>query len=120
MFLEGSEMFISAILASRMKINTLNYDTDLENIHLKLPVSPFWSLFEFSKKNLVWGIYSKYFSNWSDVKNSPDLNVLERVLIAVKFLLKNIEKQKSYPRFPKKLRHLQVSKSPPMDCEAVL
>ena len=50
MFLEGSEMFISAILASRMKINTLKYDTDLENIHLKLPVSPFWSLFEFSKK----------------------------------------------------------------------
>ena len=50
MFLEGSEMFISAILASRMKIKALNYDADLENIHLKLPVSPFWSLFEFSKK----------------------------------------------------------------------
>ena len=41
------------------------------------------------------------FSNWSDFKNSPDLNVLERVLIAVKFLSKNIEKQKSYPRFSK-------------------
>ena len=48
------------------------------------------------------GMYSKYFSNWSDVRNFPDLNVLERVLIAVKFLSTNIEKQKSYPRFPKK------------------
>ena len=35
------------------------------------------------------------------LKTHPDLNVLERVLIAVKFLSKNIEKQKSYPRFSK-------------------
>ena len=41
MFLEGSETFISAILASRMKIKVLNYDVDLENIHLKLPVPIF-------------------------------------------------------------------------------
>ena len=53
------------------------------------------------QKILFWGIYSKYFSNWSDVKNSPDLNVLERVLITVKFLSKNIEKQKSYLIFSK-------------------
>ena len=61
MFLEGSEMFISAILASRMKINTLNYDTDLENIHLKLPVSPFWSLFEFSKKYSLGNLFKIFF-----------------------------------------------------------
>ena len=30
MFLEGSETFISAILASRVKIRVLNYDADLE------------------------------------------------------------------------------------------
>ena len=48
MFLEGSETFISAILASRMKIKVLNYYVDLENIHLKFPVPIFWSLF-FSK-----------------------------------------------------------------------
>ena len=41
MFLEGSETFISAILASRMKIKLLNYDVDLENIHLKIPVPIF-------------------------------------------------------------------------------
>ena len=58
MFLEGSETFISAILASRMKIKVLNYDADLENIHLKLPVSTFWSLFEFSK-NIILGNLSK-------------------------------------------------------------
>ena len=30
MFLEGSETFISAILASRVKIKVLDYDADLE------------------------------------------------------------------------------------------
>ena len=30
MFLGGSETFISAILASRVKIRVLNYDADLE------------------------------------------------------------------------------------------
>ena len=84
MFLEGSETFISAILASRMKIKALNYDADLENIHLKLPVSPFWSLFEFSKKNYfgesiqhifqtgrmlktprIWTYWNEYWSQWN-------------------------------------------------------
>ena len=60
MLLEGSETFISAILASRMKIKVLNYDADLENIHLKLPVSTFWLLFEFSK-NIILGNLSKIF-----------------------------------------------------------
>ena len=31
----------------------------------------------------------------SDIKNSPEMKELERVVIAVKFLSKNIEKQKS-------------------------
>ena len=51
MFLEGSETFISAILASRMKIKVLNYYVDLENIHLKFPVPIFWSLFV--QKNIL-------------------------------------------------------------------
>ena len=59
---------------------------------------PHFDHFLNSQKILFWSIYSKYFSNWSDVKNFPDLNVLERVLIAVKFLAKNIEKLKSYPQ----------------------
>ena len=37
----------------------------------------------------------------SDIKNSLETKELERVLIAVIFLSKNIEKQKSYPRFSK-------------------
>ena len=61
MFLEGSEMFISAILASRMKIKALNYDADLENIHLKLPVSTFWSLFEFSENIILEYLFKIFF-----------------------------------------------------------
>ena len=61
MFLEGSETFISAILASRMKIKVLNYDADLENIHLKLPVSTFWSLFEFSENIILEYLFKIFF-----------------------------------------------------------
>ena len=61
MFLEGSEMFISAILASRMKIKSLNYDADLEDIHLKLPVSTFWSLFEFSENIILEYLFKIFF-----------------------------------------------------------
>ena len=100
MFLEGSETFISAILASRVKIRVLNYDADLE-ILTSGPLYPQFDHFLNFQKILFWSIYSKCFSNWSDVKNSPDLNVLERVLIVVKFLSKKIEKHKSYPIFPR-------------------
>ena len=70
MFLEGSETFISAILASRMKIKVLNYDVDLENIHLKLPVPIFWSLFDFSK-TIFLGNRTKIFLKLDDSSFLP-------------------------------------------------
>ena len=66
------------------------------------------------------GIEPKYFSSWVILHFFPDLNVLERVLIAVKFLAKNIEKQKSYPRFPRWVRSPGAAHPPPRDCEVVL
>ena len=98
MFLEGSETFISAILASRMKIRALNYGADPEILTSGLHY-PYFHNFLIFQKIFFGGIEPKYFSNWSNVKNFQDLNVLERVLIAVKILSKNIENQKSYSRF---------------------
>ena len=96
MFLEGYETFISAILASQVKIRVLNYDADLE-IFNSVPQYPhFDHFFDF-----FWKSNQNIFQTGRIKKNSPDLNVLERVLTTVKFLSKNIEKQKSYPRFPK-------------------
>ena len=100
MFLEGSETFISAILASRMKIRALNYGADPEILTSGLHY-PYFDHFLIFQKIFFWGIEPKYFSNWMILHFFPDLNVLERVLIAVKFLSKNIEKQKSYLRFSK-------------------
>ena len=90
MFLEGSETFISAILASRVEVKVLNYDAGLE-ILTSGPQYPHFGHFWGFQKNFLGKIEPKYFSNWSDVKNFPDLHVLERVLSAVKFLSKNIE-----------------------------
>ena len=101
MFLEGYETFISAILASRVKIRVLNYDADLE-IFNSVPQYPhFDHFFLIFEKIYILKIEPKYFSNWLNFQNSPEMNVSERVLITVKFLSKNIEKQKSYPRFSK-------------------
>ena len=95
MFLEGYETFISAILASRVKIRVLNYDADLE-IFNSVPQYPhFDHFFLIFEKIYILKIEPKYFSNWSNFKNSPDLNVLGRVLSAVNFLAKNIENSKS-------------------------
>ena len=100
MFLEGSETSISAILASRVKIRALNYGADPEILTSGLHY-PYFDHFSIFQKMYLFGIVPKYFSNWMNLQFFPDLNVLERVLIAVKFLSKNIEKQKSYPRFSK-------------------
>ena len=75
MFLEGSETFISAILASRVKIRTLNYGADPEILTSGLHY-PYFDHFSIFQKIFFWGIEPKYFSNRSDVKIFPDLNVL--------------------------------------------
>ena len=62
---------------------------------------PYFDHFLIFQKIYFWGIEPKYFSNWMILHFFPDLNVLERVVIAVEFLAKNIEKQKSYPGFPR-------------------
>ncbi len=58
MFLEGSETFISAILASRVKISVLNYDTDLE-IFTSGPQYPIFDHFLVFQKHNLTKIFSK-------------------------------------------------------------
>ena len=82
-----------------MKIRALN-DADPEILTSGLQYL-YFAYFLIFQKIYILKIHLLDFSNWSDFKNSPDLNVLERVLIAVEFLSKNIEKQKSYPIFSK-------------------
>ena len=53
MFLEGSEMFISAILASRVEIRVLNYDADLEILTSGLQYPHFDHFLVFSKTILL-------------------------------------------------------------------
>ena len=54
-----------------------------------------WTLFGISK-NIYFRNFEKSNQNiWSNVDKSPDSSVSQRVLIALKFLWKNIEKQKS-------------------------
>ena len=94
MFLEGSETFISAILASRMKIKVLNYDVDLENIHLKLPVPIFWSLFDFPKYIFL-GNRTKIFLKLNDSSFLPGFERIGTSSDCNEILAKkNIEKKK--------------------------
>ena len=51
MFLEGSETFISAILASRVKIRALNYDADPEILTSGLQYPYFDHFLIFQQKN---------------------------------------------------------------------
>ena len=90
MFLEGSETFISAILASRMKIKMLNYDVDLENIHLKLPVPIFWSLFDFSK-TIYLGNRSKIFLKLDDSSFLPGFERIGTSSDRSQIFIKHIE-----------------------------
>ena len=85
MFLEGSETFISAILASRVKIRALNYGADPEILTSGLHY-PYFDHFLIFQKIYFFVNRTKIFFNWMNLQLFPDLNVLERVLIAVIFL----------------------------------
>ena len=75
MFLDGSETFISAILASRVKIRALNYDADPEILTSGLHYPYFDHFLIFQKKKRFLKIEPKYFSNWLNFQNSPEMNV---------------------------------------------
>ena len=69
-FLECSETFVSAILASRVKIRTLNYDAVPEDPYPSSPVSIFCSLLDFPK-NIFWGNRTKMFFKLDDSSFLP-------------------------------------------------
>ena len=69
-FLECSETFVSAILASRVKIGTLNYDAVPEDPYPSSPVSIFCSLLDFPK-NIFWGNRTKIFFKLDDSSFLP-------------------------------------------------
>ena len=79
MFLEGYETFISAILASQVKIRVLNYDADLE-IFNSVPQYPhfdhFFDFFWKSNQNIfqtgrikktprIWTYWNEFWAQWN-------------------------------------------------------
>ena len=115
MFLDGSETFISAILASWVKIRALNYGADpvILTSGLYYPYIDHFLIFK-KKENLT-----KIFSNWSNFQNFPEMNVSERVLITVK-LKKNMKNKKVTPDFLAGGRGKVNFPPAPMDSELVL
>ena len=70
MFLEGYETFISAILASRVKIRVLNYDADLE-IFNSVPQYPHFDHFLDFSKNIFFENLTKIFFKLVGLKKLP-------------------------------------------------